>query len=163
MKDLAQVEEKILAGLLITAVSSTHSFLILHINRWNFKIPGCYFHQPWSRKTSHGELKILFPQVFINIDLAKPKSGARIFFPAQYFTLIGKIVKFLVVIFINRDHERHRMASLKLYSLKSSLLFWTHGDVWSRSLRDSFIQNAIMSYYDRLTALSNHLVCNPLD
>ena len=24
-----------------------------------------YFHQPWSRKASHGELKFLFPQIFI--------------------------------------------------------------------------------------------------
>ena len=64
--------------------------------------------------------------------------------------------KFLVVIFINRDRERHHMANLNFYSLKSSLLFWSHGDVWSRSLRDSFIQNAIMSYYYRLIALSSY-------
>ena len=67
MKDFAEVEEKIIVGLLITAVSCTLSFWILHINRRSFKIPGCYFHQPWSRKTSHGELKILFSQVFIII------------------------------------------------------------------------------------------------
>ena len=37
----------------------------------------------------------------------------------EYFTLIDEI---LLVIFINHDRERHHMASLNFYSLKSSLL-----------------------------------------
>ena len=74
----------------------------------------------------------------------------------EYFTLIDEIINSWLLFYINRDRERHHMANLNFYSLKSSLLFWSHGDVWSRSLRDSFIQNAIMSYYYRLIALSSY-------